>query len=1235
MNIRICLLTSLLVLCSSISSTSMAVGIGYSDDTELFIYDFAKAGDFRPKVLFIFDNSGSMGDTTLLAKAEYDPEFSYPRLTNDDGNNNYIYYSTNGTPPQIVDSNNTKRFLKNKNACATSQIAFNEFGLFSSVYWNYVVSGSGSSRKGEWKPLKNYTANSINIVDCQQDISAKNNDNSGFTNSYQSVSGSIKGYPVNRTNNTNISTPWVDSVAPTPPNTGGAEVLTIYTANYLRWYYAPANISTSRLNVAKQALRELVRSTPAVDFGLAVFNQNDGNGSTNKNGGRIIRQIIGNDAVLAAGKTGSQDLIDKSNSLAAETWTPLCETMYEAYSYFGGLDIYFGDDDASRNPQRDANAEIPLSNKYKSPYDKCSNNGYIIYMTDGAPTYDTAANSLVADLLNKSADPNKPGYSSTVAYGTSNEKSYLAALAGYMKNNDVNTSAAGKQTVTTFTVGFGDEAIKGAGVLLAETARRGGGKYYPATDATQLNEALKSSLLAILKMNTSLVSPAIATNNFDRTRSLNNIYYAMFEPGAGPRWKGNLKKLVLAPEKGYVVDQSGMPAIGIDGTILEAAKTFWSSTSDGNKVAEGGVQEMLAAKVNRNIYIIPPSTNTLSAFLGSNSKSALESMAGGATQLRTVMNLNSADNIDDLLNWMKGIDAFDDNKDGDTDDMREDILGDPLHSRPLVVNYGCTKLSGQTSCISDLRLVMGTNGGFLHMFKDSDKTVDSTVDESWAIMPYQFIANQKMLKDNLDSSIHVYGVDASPMVLVNEKIKDGHIQASQGDKVWLFSGLRGGGSAYYAINISNPDAPSLMWRLDKNSTGFSKLGETWSIPEVAFIPGYYTTEGNSQKNYKPVLIFSGGYDQAKSYLGQGTEDSSGLGIYMVDAETGALIFSFTPDVSGEKNKQVTGMTYSIPGSVSVLDSDGDGISDRIYAGDTGGQIWRIDMKGTDKSKWTAIKFANLGNAHLTGTAKKLEDDRRFFTQPVLVRTINKGWKYDGTNYLYSERPFDAVLIGSGDRNRPSSEAITNNVYVMLRDYNVGPSLFGGTSEPSVPSSITLNDLYDVTSDPFTGLNEEQIVNTTKALTSKQGWKFWLNESGEKSMGAGLVLQGKLYFTSFLPQVQDFQQCTIQSIGAMRQYMIDMHYGTSFKYVLDSNNQEVIQRYVEVQNKVADDLVIHGGDDGRIRIIGGAPGKEVILTDDGTGEPERCTGEGECSQGAEEAKMDMSPKKIYLYEGEQG
>ncbi|TNH95828.1 pilus assembly protein [Aeromonas sobria] len=1220
MNIRICLLTSLLVLCSSISSTSMAVGTGYSDDTELFVYDFAKAGDFRPKVLFIFDNSGSMRNTTEVAKEPYDPSKNYPSLPNDpdiNNSNKFIYFSNDGKVPAI---NSLKRFKGSLNACATSWSVLNSVGRFQSRVWGYEI--YDSSRKGRWRSLNDFDFYNITIVDCQQDIDEKNPSNP-YSGSYSS--NITNGYPVDKPNRNNGSWFYTSNIANALSN-GSTTQISLFTANYVRWYYGSTGVSLqTRLKVAQDAVKELVLATPAVDFGLAVFNYNDGNASDSKNGGRIIRSIIGNDAVLTSGKTGSQDLIDKVNSLSSDTWTPLCETLYESYRYFGGLEVYFGDDDINRVPKRDTNAEV-TSGIYKTPYDKCSSNGYIIYMTDGEPTNDTAADALVANMISNLSELDKATYGGTVGYGSSGEKSYLAALAGYMKNNDVNASATGEQTVTTFTVGFGDEAIKGAGELLAKTASRGGGKYYPATDATQLNEALKSSLLAILKMNTSLVSPAIATNNFDRTRSLNNIYYAMFEPGAGPRWKGNLKKLVLAPEKGYVVDQSGLPAISGDGTILESAKTYWSSTRDGNKVAEGGVQEMLAAKTNRNIYVIPPSSNTLSPF----SKSALEGIAGGTTQLRTAMKLDSTDSVDDQLNWSKGIDAFDENRDEDKIENREHILGDPLHSRPLVINYGCTKLTGQTSCTPDLRIVMGTNAGFLHMFKDSG----TTVDESWAAMPYQFIANQKALRENLDSSVHLYGVDSSPTVLVNEQVKDGHVKSSQGDKVWLFTGLRGGGKAYYALNISNPDSPSLMWRLDKNSAGFGKLGETWSIPEVAFIPGYSTVV-NGKNIYKPVLIFSGGYDQSKSYLGQGAEDSEGLGVYIVDAETGALLFSFTPDAVSATNKQVAGMVYSMPGSVSVLDSDGDGISDRIYAGDTGGQIWRIDMKGTDKSKWTAIKFASLGNAHLTGTEKKLVDDRRFFTQPVLVRTINKGWKYDGTNYLYSERPFDAVLIGSGDRNRPSSEAITNNVYVMLRDYNISPSLFGGTSEPPVPSSITLNDLYDVTNDPFIGLNEEQTVNTTKALTSKQGWKFWLNESGEKSMGAGLVLQGKLYFTSFLPQVQDFQQCTIQSIGAMRQYMIDMHYGTSFKYVLDSNNQEVIQRYVEVQNKVADDLVIHGGDDGRIRIIGGAPGKEVILKDEGEGEPERCTGEGECSQGAEEAKMDMSPKKIYLYEGEQG
>ncbi|MFM5026252.1 pilus assembly protein [Aeromonas caviae] len=1164
-----------------------------ADDTELFIYDFNKAGDFRPKVLFIFDNSGSMANTTTLAKEDYDPEFPYVKLTkDDDGDNDYIYVSnSDGTPPKkLTDNKDSIRFKRNLSACATLNNSLKTVGLLTTTYWNYVVSGNEKNQVGKWNTLKGVKSGSINIVDCLADYSAGNSDNSGFTGSYNSVSGTTKGYPIDTENEIkkNIKTPW--QLSPKPDAPTAKDSLTLYSANYLRWYHSPNTISNSRLNVAKQALRELVRSTPGVDFGLAAFNYNTN--SSGKDGGKIVRTIVGNDAILASGKTGAQDLIDTTNALVADTNTPLCETLYEAYLYFGGGKVKFGDDDKNRTPKRDPNAESPTGT-YKAPYDKCSNNGYIIYMTDGAPNFDTAADSLIKTLTEKES------YGGTVGYGSGSDKSYLAALAGHMKNKDVNPSMSGKQTVTTFTVGFGNEAIKGAEGLLKETAKRGGGVYYPATDATQLNEALKATMLAILKMDASMVSPAIASNNFDRTRSLNNVYYAMFEPDSGPRWRGNLKKLVF--KDGYVADSRGLPAIKSDGTIIDSAQTFWSSNRDGNKVVEGGAQAMLAAKSNRNLYVINNAQNRLDQLTRANLVTQVDNNEETLKTFMQIPNATTAE-LDKLINWTKGLDAY--GEDGDTvTQNRRYIMGDPLHSRPLVLNYG--PQSGNPADTPDLRILFGTNAGFLHMFKDKGDEID----ESWAVIPYEFMANQNALRVNAESAEHIYGVDSSPVALIKDANGNGVLKYADDDSVLVFTGLRSGGRAYYAFDISKPDAPELKWFLNNQMTGFDELGLTWSVPEVAFVPGVDD----------PVLIFAGGYDKNKDALALGTSDSMGRGIYIVNAYTGALEFSATPAAKSATNLQVTEMTDSMPGSVATLDSDGDNKIDRIYVGDTGGNIWRMDLPSATKTDWRVFKFASLGSRE-TRTA-----DRRFFTQPIVVRTINKQVSAGSHNtYTYQDRPFDAVLIGSGDRNRPSSEAEVRNGYFMLRDYGI-------TANAPVSAPIVVGDLYDVTLDPLSAQTTSDGILATKAgITSAKGWVNWLNETGEKSLGAGVVLEGKLYFTSFLPQVQSFQQCTIQSIGVARQYMVDMHYGTSFRYVVDQEGNQMPERYVDVQNKVADDLVVHAGDDAKIRILGGSAGKEVILKNE---DAERCTGSGECAQGAEEADMDMSPKKIYLYEGE--
>ncbi|WP_435301472.1 pilus assembly protein [Aeromonas rivipollensis] len=1167
-----------------------------ADDTELFIYDFNKAGDFRPKVLLIFDNSGSMADTMEQIKEVYNPATVYPALSNDPDSNNskkYIYFSTDGSIPAI---NTSRRFSDKLNACATSKTPLSNIGYFQSQMWSYeVTNGNPPGRgRGEWNSLSGDQENNINLVDCKQDITASNP-----ANPYSGSWTVGAGYPVDK--DSTRSGEWFYTANKNNAVNASNTAVTIYSANYIRWYHGPTGYSEeSRLRIAKDAVKGLISSTPGVDFGLAVFNRNN---DTDNNGGRIVRDILGSEVTLANGKTGEQDLLDRVEALTASTNTPLCETLREAYQFFGGKAVVYG----LQGSPRDTAAESPAGT-YEAPYDNCSNNGYVIYITDGEPTQDTSSDTFVQGLINTLSTDEKAAYGTVVSYGSgrNRENSYLAALAGYMKHKDVNAVSPGTQTVTTFTVGFGDEAISGAGNLLAETARRGGGEYYPATDASALTDALKASLLAILRINTSLVSPAIASNNFDRTRSLNNIYYAMFEPDDGPRWRGNLKKLVFSPD-GYVADSRGLPAIKFDGTIIDSAQTFWSSGRDGNKVAEGGAQEMLAAKSNRNLYVINNAQNRLDAL----TKTNLVTQAGSEAALMTFMQAGSTTELDSLIDWTKGLDV--DDEDFDTSTLiRSHIMGDPLHSRPLVLNYG--PQSGNPADAPDLRILFGTNAGFLHMFKD----MGSTIDESWAAIPYEFLPNQRALRINAESADHIYGVDSSPVALIKDANRNGVLKSSENDFVWVFTGLRSGGKAYYAFDISSPNTPTLKWRLNSQTTGFGELGLTWSVPEVAFVPGVTT----------PVLIFAGGYDVNKSAQGLGANDSMGRGIYIVNAETGALVFSATPAATSTTNLQVTGMADSMPGSVATLDSDGDGKTDRIYAGDTGGNIWRMDLPNATKSDWRVFKFASLGSDSTQAA------DRRFFTQPIVVRTINKEVTRTvvggNTVYSYQDRPFDAVLIGSGDRNRPSSEATVRNGYFMLRDYDVMPR--ATTAQARNPILIT--DLYDVTSDPLSAQTTSDDVLATKAgITTAKGWVNWLNEPGEKSMGAGVVLQGKLYFTSFLPQVQSFQQCTIQSIGAARQYMVDMHYGSSFRYVVDLDGNETPERYVEVQNKVADDLVVHAGDDAKVRIIGGGVGEEVILKDEGDGEPERCTGAGECNQGAEEAEMDMSPKKIYLYEGE--
>ena len=79
-------------------------------------------------------------------------------------------------------------------------------------------------------------------------------------------------------------------------------------------------------------------------------------------------------------------LVTTINELTATTWTPLCESLFEAYRYFSGGPVLGGFNGGSLEPPADTS--IMNNNRYQSPMRSCQKQSYLVVITDGVPFYD-------------------------------------------------------------------------------------------------------------------------------------------------------------------------------------------------------------------------------------------------------------------------------------------------------------------------------------------------------------------------------------------------------------------------------------------------------------------------------------------------------------------------------------------------------------------------------------------------------------------------------------------------------------------------------------------------------------------------------------------------------------------------------------------------------------------------------------------------------------------------------
>jgi type IV pilus assembly protein PilY1 len=334
---------------------------------------------------------------------------------------------------------------------------------------------------------------------------------------------------------------------------------------------------------------------------------------------------------------------------------------------------------------------------------------------------------------------------------------------------------------------------------------------------------------------------------------------------------------------------------------------------------------------------------------------------------------------------------------------------------------------------------------------------------------------------------------------------DGSIVASDGDKVYLYVGMRRGGKAYYAFDVTYPENPRLMWTIEKGGD-FAELGFTFSNPRVGLV--------DSPSGPRAVVMFAGGYDMNKDARGVlGSDDSEGNAIYVVDAETGQLVWKARRGSGGSATVfEHSRLVDSIPSTLAVADTDGDGFTDRMVVGDTGGNVWRADIQGPDTAKWKLTLLASLGR-HTSG-AMGIISDRRFFHRPDIVPSKDANGLFDG------------IVIGSGNRPNPLDVGGTTvNFAFMLKDRRTAAG-------SGVDENIQLTQLGDVTSNCLQS-------DTPCSIDLSKGWRLMLEEAGEKVLATPLTVVGKVFFTTYLPQASGGATACSPSEGAGRLYAVSL------------------------------------------------------------------------------------------------
>lgn len=311
---------------------------------------------------------------------------------------------------------------------------------------------------------------------------------------------------------------------------------------------------------------------------------------------------------------------------------------------------------------------------------------------------------------------------------------------------------------------------------------------------------------------------------------------------------------------------------------------------------------------------------------------------------------------------------------------RRSVLGDMVDASPVYVGkppfeYNTNDYSTYKSSNSDRCPVVysAANDGMLHAFSARASTSASTCPtagtEMWAYIPRAVMSQLYMLGDSDYANRHRFSVNATPVVA-----DISHVDS--GANVWqtiLVGGLGAGGKSYYALDVTSPTAPALLWEFTD-----ADLGLSYGNPVITQV------RDSSNALVWAVVFTSGINNGGNGYL------------YVLNARTGAVLYKIPTLVDN-----VAVGTSSNPSGLNKLNAwittPSDNEAQRFYAGDLLGNLWRFDANNLAAPTGTTVDTRSVRLAQFVKDG---------MAQSITVRPELAEVTYGGTRY-------PVVMVGTG------------------------------------------------------------------------------------------------------------------------------------------------------------------------------------------------------------------------------